>query len=675
VDATTGLFKDSSQEIWSAVVDGRDVNLGGAAAMLPAPGQRHLYTYLDSNRKPSSPVDLTGNAYAISAANGAVSDAVLGTGVANMPTRTQLLDWLQGYDVQDENGNGNVAEARKKTMGDPLHAQPAVVVYGGSAATPNINDAVLFVATNDGFLHAVDVTDGHELWAYVPAEKIGDQAELYNDDPIQNRHYGLDGDVKVEKFDVNGNGIVDGNDRVLLYFGMGRGGNNLYALDVTDKTHPKFVWSLGSTDLPGVGQTWSSPVLANVNIGSPPSTQNSQRLVLIFGGGYDPTEDGSDITGPYQNTDTVGNHIFMVDAITGALLWSAGPTTGSDTLKLTRMDHSIPSGVTVVDLNGDGYADRMYVGDMAGQLWRFDIYNGLSPSNLVTGGVMASLGAHDDSPKLIANARRFYAQPDISLVATRGVSPYLNIAIGSGYRGHPLNTGIQDRFYGLRDFNVSTKLTQAQYNALSVVHDTDMTDITDSNTPTIAATAPGWKLRMDQHGGWVGEKILGASTTLGGRVLFTTYSPSATTTGTNCLPNTGTNRAYAISVIDGSSTVDVNADGTQTTADRSMVVATGSIVGEVTVLFMGDGRIPVIAPPNSCTAGSANCSCDVNGVCTTNPPPACQAGDPNCTCAADGTQCHLINPDTVCTAGVASIPVCTQTNRLRKTFWMENAAN
>jgi len=673
VDDTTGQFYDSSQELWSTTPDGSAVDRGGMAAMLPAPGSRRLYTYLDANKRPASAVDLTGSAYAIDLANSAVSDAVLGTGGAGLPTRTQLLNWMQGIDVQDEDGDGNTTEARKKTMGDPLHAQPAVVVYGGSAATPDINDSVLYVATNDGYLHAVDVASGRELWAFIPAELIGDQVNLYVDDNTANRHYGLDGDIRVEKFDVNGNGIVDGNDRVLLYFGMGRGGNNYYALDVTNKARPYFVWSLGSADLPGVGQTWSPPVLANVQIANPVSTQNSQRLVLIMGGGYDPAEDGIDIGGTYLTSNTVGNRIYMVDAITGALLWSAGPSGAS--LNLARMDHSIPAGITVIDLNGDGYADRMYAGDMAGQLWRFDINNGQNTAGLVTGGVIASLGTHDDTTHLVADARRFYAPPDVALVASPGTAPYLNIALGSGYRGHPLNTGIQDRFYGVRDFNINNKLSQAQYNALTVVHDADLTDITTTLTPTIAATSPGWKLRLDQNGGWVGEKVLGSATTLGGRVLFTTYTPaSGGSSGANCLPNTGTNRAYAISVTDGSPLIDANNDGTIALSDRSVAVATGSIVGEVTVMFMGDGRIPVLGLPQSCTAGDPNCSCDANGNCTL-PPPSCQQGDPNCQCDANGNNCQQINPDTVCTAGVAAIPVCTQTNRLRKTFWMENAAN
>ena len=40
----------------------------------------------------------------------------------------------------------------------------------------------------------------------------------------------------------------------------------------------------------------------------------------------------------------------------------------------------------MLDLNQDGLADRMYVGDMGGQVWRFDIFNGEVVSKLVEGG-------------------------------------------------------------------------------------------------------------------------------------------------------------------------------------------------------------------------------------------------------------------------------------------------
>src|SRR2546429_627414 len=274
-------------------------------------------------------------------------------------------------------------------MGDPLHSQPAAVIYGGTPSSPNLNDAAIFAATNDGYLHAFDVTNGQELWAFIPQELLGDLNSTYSNSPTSPKHYELDGSIRILKYDVNGDGIVDpaAGDRVIAYFGNGRGGSMYYAMDVTYKTTPKFLWAIGpaTPGLSGIGQTWSTPAITRVNVSG--QTQNSQKFMLVFGGGYDSAEEGYS----YQTSDSSGNWIYMVDALYGTVLWSAGPGPANapnpPKLVLSRMDHAIPSDVAVLDIDGDGYADRMYVGDMAGQLWRFDISNGSSAPNLVAGGI------------------------------------------------------------------------------------------------------------------------------------------------------------------------------------------------------------------------------------------------------------------------------------------------
>ena len=111
--------------------------------------------------------------------------------------------------------------------------------------------------------------------------------------------------------------------------------------------------------------------------------------VVVFGGGYDPGQDNRN-----YRTDTQGNAVYMVDLLSGEYIWSAGsPDAIQDhRLQLSDMQHSIPAPVRPLDLNGDGLADRMYVGDMGGRLWRFDIVNGEGVGSLVEGGVLASLG-------------------------------------------------------------------------------------------------------------------------------------------------------------------------------------------------------------------------------------------------------------------------------------------
>ena len=77
--------------------------------------------------------------------------------------------------------------------------------------------------------------------------------------------------------------------------------------------------------------------------------------------------------------DAQGAGIHMLDLVTGQRLWHAGHTDSDADLKLASMTRAIPTQIRVIDMNGDGRADRMYASDLGGQLWRFDIINGEVP--------------------------------------------------------------------------------------------------------------------------------------------------------------------------------------------------------------------------------------------------------------------------------------------------------
>ncbi|MCB1624716.1 MAG: PQQ-binding-like beta-propeller repeat protein, partial [Pseudomonadales bacterium] len=578
VDPSTGFFRRGTQSFWSATPDEDRVTDGGAASQLPDPATRNVYTYLPAsgNRNLTAPVN------AISASNTALTDALLGTGGPG-PTREQVIDWARGVDIQDVDANGNITEAAKR-MGDPLHARPALVSFGGALDTPDPRDVVVLVPTNDGVLHAFDARSGAELWSFVPPELLSRLRQLVEDRPQNPRSYGLDGDVRVLKFDRNQNGVVEpgDGDRVWAYFGMRRGGRNYYALDITDRTRPQLKWILGPTELPDIGETWSTPAIARVRVGG--ASQNGEHLVLIFGGGYD----GGQENYSYRQ-DTVGNGIYMVDAASGALLWSAGGPGGSGTadLALSAMTQSIPSRIVALDNDGDGFADRMYAADLGGRVWRFDIFNGQGRGSLVTGGVFASLGgAENASP---ANNRRFYYAPDVALIQRRGAEPYYNLAIGSGYRGHPLDATTQDQFYSLRDKNPFGKLSQSQYDSATPLLDSDLIDITnDPANAAVPTIASGWRLELRLNGGWSGEKVLAESLTVGGIILFPTYQPQPASTLDPCAPANGRNRVYALTVDTGRPAIDFDetgADSTPDNADLFTNIAQTGIAGEISFAF------------------------------------------------------------------------------------------
>jgi type IV pilus assembly protein PilY1 len=602
VDPSTQTLRTSAQSFWLTnppQVDGADVKAGGAAAQLPGwdPASnppRVMYTYPATAPSTSGGdgIDLTtSDDYKFVVTNSRITAAMLGASGASDDVRANIINYARGEDLKNINNNGLTTDSRL-TMGDALHAVPAVVIYGGSTTSPDVRDAVIYRPDNDGMLHAISGATGQELWAFIPPEALGQMASLYADPALAVKHYVLDGSVRVLKFDVNNDGVIDMNagDRVIIYFGQGRGGSNYYAMDVTDRTRPKLMWSVGP-GLPNHGQAWSTPTIANIKIAG--ANQNSQKLVLVITGGYDPLEDA---TSSYRSSDSVGNAIYFVDALYGTLLWSAS-NTGAD-LNLAKMHHAIPSDILTIDTNTDGFVDRMYVGDMAGQVWRFDITNGNPRSSLVAGGVIASLGGAVGGNA--SNNRRFYNAPDAAFFGTLGHAPYLNISIGSGYRGHPLNTDTTEYFYAVRDYKPFTMRTQADFDAGTVYTDSNMVDITSTPVnPTIPEGSPGWKLGFSGYG----EKVLSSSVTFNNVVLFTTYTPGGAVT--TCSPSIGVNRYYAVNVWDGSPAL---------AADRFQTLTQAGIAPNVTLVI------------SNITDAAAN----RNNQSTYVPPSAC-SGDPTCT--------------------------------------------
>jgi type IV pilus assembly protein PilY1 len=408
----------------------------------------------------------------------------------------------------------------------------------------------------------------------------------------------------------------------MIYVGMRRGGSEYFGLDVTDRNTPVLLWKIGPNEagskrLPNAGQSWSTPAVARVNVSG--ATQNTLQQVLVFGGGYDSVQDN----GPYT-VDSSGNQIFIVDAVSGNRLWYAGPSTdtGAD-LRHASLTHSIPGDVRAFDLTGDGFADRMYAADMGGRVWRFDIHNGQPRDSLVTGGVFASLGNAHESTHPNATTRRFYSAPDVSFLSSGGRT-WINIAIGSGYRGHPLNVDTQDRFYSLRDHRPFARLTQAQYNASTVITEADvnLVDVTTDIAPTIPPGASGWRLDLRRtSAGWTGEKALAEARTVQSLIQFTTYEPNGASTVDSmaCSPALGVNRLYTVSAYTGAPGFDrENPTGPpDSTDDRDGELKQGGIAPEVVWLFPSpDDPVNCVGadcrPPPQCLVGLESCGVGLN---------------------------------------------------------------
>ncbi len=477
-----GFFKDTAQSWWSPSVDGADVGKGGAASLLTTPATRKLYTYTGNELPPGSTSVLL-SAHPLNKSNTNITAALLGLGSSTTTAqeRSRILDWARGNQL-DKDGNiiGN-----NLFIGDVLHNEPKLVSYrvdnSGTTATPPtppVETLYMFFGSNEGFLHAVDPSNGAEKFAFAPKELLPNLKDYYQDPQgADSKRYGLDGHITVwVEYGAAVNNLRSAS-RVNLISGMRRGGRNYYSLDATNINAPELKWVIkggtgGTTGFEKLGQSWSAAKLAKVK------WNGVAKSVLIFSGGYDPTQDNDSPNLP--RNDSYGNALYMVDADTGALLWQAGHTSESGAnLKLAELVNSTPASPALIDISGDGFVDTMFMADMRGQVFRFDIkQNNTGASDFANGGRIAKFGddyatTADDSA---SSNRRFYYTPDVSLVRERGGDTYYTIALGSGWREHPLNETTIDRFYVMRDRNVL-----AAPGTYTTISENNMVDATGIN--------------------------------------------------------------------------------------------------------------------------------------------------------------------------------------------------
>jgi len=567
INPLTSEFKDEAESFWGGIVDGNDVERGGTAEQFT--NSRELYTDIAGD-------NLVSGDNRIHVGNASITEAVLG-GVTPL-RKTTILDWAKGYDVNDPqydpaDSSSLSSTPTRKDLGDPLHSQPTVLQYNDPSPTTRI-----YVGTNHGYLHSFDADNGKEEWAYIPQELLP-KLDSIIDNPAGSHIYGLDGSATIHLIDGNNNGAVDSGDKALLYIGQRRGGRNYYAIDITDPDSPQLMFKItgGAGSFSKLGESWSTPTIAKMNL----SGVNSDKLVMIFGGGYDVSQDAE---GTSAITDNVGNVVYIVDAYSGSLLWNSIDNTaahGGSAGAVNNMN-SVPSKVTAFDLNEDNLIDHMYVTDTKAQVFRFDVDN---DTGEIKGGRIAHL---NDNGK--AHNRRMYYQADTALIRQVGDS-FISVSIGTGYRAHPLNTDVTDHFFVLKDkgalsgtFDMDAEIGDLQ--DVTSLADTDSNGISDAVellNDNLAAKK-GWYISFDA----VGEKVIERSVTFNNAVIFTSYVPPGAT-GDVCQAAAGSGRVYALNILNGNPYLDTNNDGFLAETDRYEELPDVTIPPPPTILLEGDG--------------------------------------------------------------------------------------
>lgn len=347
------------------------------------------------------------------------------TGGAAQTDAQNFLNAITAYFRGDrsQEGSSTTYKFRQRTskLGDLVHSSPVFVgepesgwpstgLFPADGDTTNNNVAystwaatsvkdrtkVVYVASNDGMLHGFRTEEsssgagdaGEEVLAYIPTTILNqstNEGMHYLADPSYGHKFYNDltpvvTDVYM-KYRVSGGGLVDFPDpdtdstndrawRTVLLGGQRSGGRGIYLLDITDPD--KFteadadevvMWEFTHDDL---GYSFSQPTIAMMNNG---------KFAAIFGNGYSSGEDGG--SGDCKAKLFV---VYLEGGLDGT--W----TSGTDYEVYDTGYGSVPDGTpananncngmstpTVADLDGNGTADRIYAGDLHGNLWAFDM--------------------------------------------------------------------------------------------------------------------------------------------------------------------------------------------------------------------------------------------------------------------------------------------------------------
>ena len=564
---SNNTIKDTANSYWSSSADGGDVEKGGIGALLLAsnPDTRNIYTYLGTN------TNLTNSSNAFTKSNSLITTTLLG--VSSTTDKNNVIDFIHGWDAWS--WNSGPGTKRSWILGAFIHSRPLVIHYGSYD--------VIYAGANDGMVHAFKDTngttsdDGKELWGFIPPDLLPNLIKFNNS--LASLQTFVDGSPKAYvTYVYNADGSISSVSNAILIFGERRGGNKYFALDVTNPSAPNFLWSISPTQIitgttttsttayQELGQSWSTPILGKIKNGT------GTKWVAFIGGGYDTNQDGSS-----PSSDTHGRAVYVVDITNGNQIWKYSYSNDSN------MKYCIPSDITQLDVNGDGLIERLYVGDVGGEIWRFDI------------GDMSNTASWKGELIFKGSGKLFYP-PDVTFESDRGSGTYDMLFFGTGDREKPNNTTVVSTLYAIKDYDtLPTPLTTlTESNLIDVTQDAlQSSSTTQTQKATILASmksASGWYIRLNQSAGEnpdPGEKCSGSAIVLGGAAYYTTFTPTPINTQTVCSLGTGSGNVYSMQYQTGLAVFDLNNDTTISINDRSINVGSGIPSGIIIAVING----------------------------------------------------------------------------------------
>jgi type IV pilus assembly protein PilY1 len=412
---------------------------------------------------------------------------LLSTAQQGNATADALINFLRGQSGFEARGSNpidnRIFRQRAHILGDVINGKPVYVGrppfkyldggYQSFKASLSSRSKVVYLAANDGMLHALDALTGDEKWAYVPSMVMPNLSRLADTNYFNNHRYYVDGSPKVGDVCPNTGGCSSNQWKTVLVGGLNAGGRGYYALDVTDPENPKALWEFTDSNM---GLSYGNPVIAKLLSG---------QWVVLLSSGYNATNDGH-------------GRLYVLDAYSGSLMRTiVTPDSGSA---------SNPSGLGriaayVDDALADNTIMRVYAGDMLGNLWRFDVNDMIAPS-----GYEATLLAQftiGSSPQPITT------KPELGKVGGKNV-----VFVGTGrYLGiSDITDTAQNSIYGIKDELSATGWGNIRTAGCLVAQTLSSID-TDDSARTLTTNAVdlnskcGWAVDLNPGNKSIGERV------------------------------------------------------------------------------------------------------------------------------------------------------------------------
>ncbi len=487
-------------------------------------GSRNIYTEKNGTLIAFSSSNIT--AADLDVANDSIRDAVINTVYSGSPTGTM------GH-------FGDIFHSTPLRIFGPNYFYTDDEFYMYRAYQDTTRQAAIYAGANDGMLHCTNDSTGAEMWAYIPNDQLPNLKYLLTEHKYYEDANVMAADVWFPSSPTDT--FKDWTEwKTVLFFGQRQGGRHYSALDVTDPFNMGFFYNFDTMFL---GETWSDPVVFKIHKNTYEKT--GDRFFAFLGGGYWPDSlydiydpPLSPVQPPYGNViiaKDVYNCCTNNPPVYGTDYWTipAGPAYSAD------MKYPFAAQASVVDTNLDSYFDNLYIGDIAGQLWKV-ILNGPDSASIQINNWEAEIIFK--APKPLSQVHEELWQP-IFFPVTYSMDMYHRwwLFFGTGDRAIASKEDTENRFYAILDSNYTDPLTESDLKRVS-----SLGPLTEAEIQ--AGTYRGWYFvfedfdHTDSIGVRDGEKVTSFATVLLDTLIFTTFQPCDNSDP--CMEASGVARLY-----------------------------------------------------------------------------------------------------------------------------------